>query len=82
MFNYTAESGWTLDQKYTIDEMLEKFRLAKSALIRVAIGGEDGDKKVRRYRLAVLARHKVQLCIRFSDLCTVYCDSLASHAQT
>uniref|UniRef100_A0AAV1VGI3 Reverse transcriptase Ty1/copia-type domain-containing protein n=1 Tax=Peronospora matthiolae TaxID=2874970 RepID=A0AAV1VGI3_9STRA len=45
-FNYSAKTGWALDQEITIDEMLDKFGLKDSAAVRVPICGEDGYEEI------------------------------------
>uniref|UniRef100_A0AAV1V6E9 Reverse transcriptase Ty1/copia-type domain-containing protein n=1 Tax=Peronospora matthiolae TaxID=2874970 RepID=A0AAV1V6E9_9STRA len=45
-FNYSAKTGWALDQENTIDEMLDKFGLKDSAAVRVPICGEDRDEEI------------------------------------
>ncbi|KAE8915657.1 hypothetical protein PF003_g825 [Phytophthora fragariae] len=43
-FDYDETSGWMLDQKQTIKEMLERFNLSGANPVRVHIGGEQDDE--------------------------------------
>ncbi|KAE8991177.1 hypothetical protein PR001_g21300 [Phytophthora rubi] len=48
-FDYDETSGWMLDQKQTIKEMLERFNLSGANPVRVHIGDWRLAKKITRY---------------------------------
>ena len=44
-FNYSAKTGWALDQENTINEMFDKFGLGDSVEVRVPVRIEAGDEE-------------------------------------
>ncbi|KAG2927782.1 hypothetical protein PC110_g1843 [Phytophthora cactorum] len=83
-FDYDDNTGWTLNQETVIDEMLEKFGLAKVAPVRVPIRGEEVREllpTVQTFQSLVGSLLWVARCTRPDIAFAVYRVTRHSHAS-